>query len=82
MVLCSEPATQPPFGGALERINGAGYPFVMHYTITGYPGALDLATRPAEAAITDFQALSRLLGVRRLIWRYDPVLIGSIRPKA
>ena len=71
-----------PFSGALERINGAGYPFVMHYTITGYPRALDLATPPAEAAIADFQALSRLWGARRLIWRYDPVLISSITPKA
>lgn len=66
-----------PFGGALEHINGSGYPFIFHYTITGYPRELDLATPPAEAAINDFRALSSLWGARRLIWRYDPVLITS-----
>ncbi|MBT3884975.1 MAG: DUF1848 domain-containing protein [Rhodospirillaceae bacterium] len=71
-----------PFGSALEHINGAGYPFVLHYTITGYPRELDLATPPAEAAIADFLALSRLWGARRLIWRYDPVLISSMTPKS
>ena len=69
-----------PFGAALEHVNGAGYPFTLHYTITGYPRELDAATPPTEAAIDDFLSLSSLWGARRLIWRYDPVLISSITP--
>ncbi|MFP6732274.1 MAG: DUF1848 domain-containing protein [Rhodospirillales bacterium] len=71
-----------PFGAVLKSVAGAGYPFILHYTITGYPKQLDLATMPTDAAIADFRALSRKWGARRMVWRYDPVLISSVTPAA
>ena len=30
-----------PFLPGLERLEAAGYPFALHYTLTGYPRALE-----------------------------------------
>lgn len=53
------------------------YPYYFQYTITGYgkdvePGLPD----KKEAVIPLFLELSRRLGPKRVIWRYDPILFS------
>lgn len=69
-----------PFAATLERVSSLGIPFVVQFTATGYPRALDAHTvRPAEAA-GQIAALSARHGRRSVVWRYDPVVITSLTP--
>ena len=69
-----------PFGAALEDVRQRGWPFVMQFTITGYPRALDAATVLPEVAAAQARALARAYGRRTVVWRYDPVVFSSITP--
>jgi hypothetical protein len=67
-----------PFRLALESIVRRGTPFVVSYTITNYPRALEVATIEAERAIAAVHELSRLYGPRTVVWRYDPILASTL----
>jgi hypothetical protein len=71
-----------PFFGVLDEVRRRGFPFVVQYTITGYPRALDQATIPADQAIDHLHRLSRRFGKAVSVWRYDPVVITSSTPAA
>ncbi len=67
-----------PFRPALERIVRRGSPFIVQYTITNYPRALEAATIEAERAIEAVHELARLYGKRTVVWRYDPILASTL----
>ncbi len=69
-----------PFEGALGEVAARGIPFVVHYTITGYPRPLEPSVVPAEAAAAQAAALAERYGRRSLVWRYDPVFVTSLTP--
>ena len=55
-----------------------GYPYYFQFTLTGYgreiePGLPD----KRSVLIPVFQELSRRIGSRRVIWRYDPVFLSG-----
>jgi len=66
-----------PFISKLEELERLGYPFVMHFTITGLPRYLEEVVPPAEASVEVFRHLSRLFSTGRIMWRYDPVFLGK-----
>ncbi len=68
-----------PFADILNHLRNQ-YPFVVHYTITGYPRALEASVAGTERAIGLVRALSRDHGVRSVIWRYDPIVSSSLTP--
>ena len=55
-------------------------PFMVQFTITGYPRPLEPHVIDAEAAIAQVQALRAQWGPRAVVWRYDPILISSLTP--
>ena len=55
-------------------------PFMVQFTITGYPRPLEPYVIDAEAAVAQVQSLRRDWGVRAVVWRYDPILISSLTP--
>jgi hypothetical protein len=55
-------------------------PFVVHYTVTGYPRAIDAHTPRAAEAVAGISALAARYGPRAVVWRYDPVLMTSLTP--
>ena len=55
-------------------------PFMVQFTITGYPRPLEPHVIDAEAAVAQVQALRRDWGARAAVWRYDPILISSLTP--
>jgi hypothetical protein len=71
-----------PFGAALEAVAARGLPFVVHYTITGYPRALEASVIPAARSVALVRALAARYGPRAVVWRYDPLLITSLTPPA
>ena len=69
-----------PFLAGLEVLAAAGYPFVVQYTLTGYPRPLERSVAPVEASIETMRRISRRYGPRALVWRYDPVMLSSLTP--
>ena len=67
-----------PFMPQLEILTERGYPFVVHYTITGYPRAIEPAVLPADRAIEQMRILREKYGPRAAVWRYDPIAITSL----
>ncbi len=68
-----------PLAPSLDRV-AAVAPYVVQYTITGYPRSLETSTIPAGQAVADLRDLRRRGGPRVAVWRYDPILITSATP--
>lgn len=64
-----------PFMRALGAVAAQGRPFVVHYTIIGYPRTIDANVVAPALAIASAREIARLHGPRRVVWRYDPILL-------
>lgn len=69
-----------PFRDALAEVRRAGLPFVVQYTITGYPRALETSVIEAGRAVELVLRLAEAFGPRAVVWRYDPIVITSLTP--
>lgn len=69
-----------PFADCLTQVAAQAVPFMLHYTLTGYPRALEERVPGVEAGIAQIKALARRFGPRAVVWRYDPVLLTSLTP--
>ena len=49
-------------------------PFIVQFTITGYPRALENSVIGVEEAVSQLCELRRRFGKRVAVWRYDPVV--------
>jgi hypothetical protein len=66
-----------PFRPVLEDL---AEPFMVQFTITGYPRLLDARTPSPETAIAQVRELAKQYGDRSVVWRYDPILITDVTP--
>ncbi|GKH45678.1 DUF1848 domain-containing protein [Anaerotruncus massiliensis (ex Togo et al. 2019)] len=71
-----------PMLDALPRIEAAGYPFYFQFTLTPYGPRTEPGLPPKEELVRAFWALSRRLGPKRVVWRYDPVMVDGRYPTA
>ncbi|MDR3515560.1 MAG: DUF1848 domain-containing protein [Azospirillaceae bacterium] len=69
-----------PFQDALGALCQAGLPFVVQYTVTGYPRALETAIGDPARSIALIHELAQRHGRRSVVWRYDPILITDLTP--
>lgn len=69
-----------PFFDPLEAIHRRGLPFVVHYTITGYPTALERSVPEWEQSVALFRTLRESYGARAAVWRYDPIIESDLTP--
>lgn len=69
-----------PLLSFLDEMDARGYRYYFHYTITGYPKAIESHNPPVEQAIKVFRHLSDRVSSDRVRWRYDPILISSVTP--
>ena len=69
-----------PFGGGLEAVTALELPFLVQFTVTGYPAALERSTIDAGRALAQMRDVRARWGARALVWRYDPVLFSSLTP--
>jgi Domain of unknown function (DUF1848) len=55
-------------------------PFMVQFTLTGYPRPLEPGVIDREAALDQLRALRKAWGPRAAVWRYDPILISTLTP--
>ena len=67
-----------PFSESLNDVHEQGYPFVVQYTINGYPRALESRVVDHQKAVDSFADASRRYGQRSLVWRYDTVILSTL----
>jgi hypothetical protein len=66
-----------PFFDALKQVRDLGYPFVLQYTINGYPRKLEFSVTDADRSIELASRVALEFGPRVLVWRYDPIILSS-----
>ena len=64
-----------PFARGLEAVAEQGKPFVVQYTIIGYPRSIDTNVIDPDLAIANARAIAAAYGKRIVVWRYDPILL-------
>lgn len=69
-----------PFLPSLPTVRRLGFPFLVQYTITGYPHELEERVCDCTQTIASLRAVAALYGPSVPVWRYDPVLITSLTP--
>ena len=67
-----------PFLKHLSEVKRRGYPFIVQYTITGYPRELEFRVIDFNHTIEHMKALADMFGPDVAIWRYDPIVISSL----
>lgn len=66
-----------PFFPVLRRLERRGYPSLFHVTVTGLGARLEPRAPDTESAVLALRALSSIVGPRRVLWRFDPLLPGE-----
>jgi hypothetical protein len=61
----------------LDEIDDRGMHPCFQFTFTGYGAPLEARTPSWSTALGQFQLLAKRYGPRRVVWRYDPIVIGS-----
>lgn len=69
-----------PFLPYLQEVHALGYPFIVNYTINGYPRELESAVIDAERSIELFKRVRDSYGPHVPVWRYDTILETSLTP--
>ena len=69
-----------PFADGLEAVSALGIPFVVQYTVTGYPRALERSVIEPGRAVVQLRRVRERWGPRAAVWRYDPVVLTSLTP--
>ncbi|PKU23523.1 DUF1848 domain-containing protein [Telmatospirillum siberiense] len=69
-----------PFLPALAEVRRAGLPFIVQYTLTGYPRALEEGVIDEATSLALIRRLSDEYGSRAVVWRYDPILLTELTP--
>jgi DNA repair photolyase len=61
----------------LPKVDDMGYRFYILFTLNAYPKVLEPNLPPLAERISTFIELSERLGPRRVIWRYDPIILSN-----
>lgn len=67
-----------PFVHHLETIRETGYPFIIQYTINGYPRTLEFSVVDAERSVKHMHQIADRYGPRVAVWRYDTIVFTSV----
>lgn len=69
-----------PFMDVLPEVKRLGFPFLVQYTINGYPRALESRVVDARRSVEHVIFVGKEFGSRVPVWRYDPIIISSLTP--
>jgi hypothetical protein len=61
----------------LGELDDMGYRYYFQFTICNYPRDIEQYLPPLSERIATAVELARRIGPRRVIWRYDPIIISS-----
>lgn len=62
----------------LKELDGAGFRYYFQYTILNNPRLIDPKSPSVETSIKNLHELASLVGPKRVIWRYDPVVFSNV----
>ena len=60
------------------EINREGFPFIILYSINGYPHGLERAVINVDRSVELFKQTAAEYGPRVCVWRYDPIVFSSL----
>lgn len=66
-----------PFDDTLSEIHQLGYPFVVQYTINGYPRALEARVIDTHRSVKSFRSAAEKYGEHAVVWRYDTIIFTT-----
>lgn len=66
-----------PMLGRLPELDRMGYPYYFQFTITPYGSDMERSLPEKERILKTFERLSKMIGPRRVLWRYDPILLNE-----
>src|SRR5271156_2655454 len=69
-----------PFMEVLPEVRQLGFPFIIQYTINGYPRALESRVVDSERSIQHMRTVAKEYGTRVPVWRYDTIVFSSLTP--
>ena len=69
-----------PFFKQLDLIEKMGYNYLFHFTLNNYPSDFEPGVPSVSQRLDAFKSLSNRIGPKRIIWRYDPVVLSSLTP--
>ncbi len=73
------------FGPVLQRLDelrAYSRPFLVQYTVTGYPRSIEAAVIEPRRAIDHIRELAERVHLSCAVWRYDPILLTTLTPAA
>jgi hypothetical protein len=59
---------------------GERYPFLCHFTITGYPPSLEPSSPPVETAVAQAREVAARWSSAHVLWRFDPIILTPETP--
>ena len=66
-----------PLLDRIDELDRMGYRYYFQFTLTAYDSRFEPGVPPLEERLKSFCALSERVGPKRVIWRYDPIVIGN-----
>lgn len=69
-----------PFFKRLGLIDEIGYNYLFLYTLNDYPPVLEPRVPSISERLRAFKELSAKIGPKRVVWRYDPIILSSLTP--
>ncbi len=64
----------------LAELDQRGLNYYFQFTLNPYKNPFEPNLPPLEERIHTFRTLAELIGPRRLVWRYDPLILSSRTP--
>lgn len=66
-----------PLFGKLAELDARGFRYYFQFTLLDNPREVDPKSPPVAAAVATFRELAARIGPDRVIWRYDPIVLGN-----
>jgi hypothetical protein len=67
-----------PFLKHLDEVRSREFPFIIQYTINGYPRSLEFSVVDSTRSVEHMKYLHDQFGPRVATWRYDTILFSSV----
>jgi Domain of unknown function (DUF1848) len=69
-----------PFFAHLDELDNLGFRYYFQFTLNDYGPGLERRVPPIWDRIDTFCRLAERLGPKRVIWRYDPIILSNQTP--
>lgn len=66
-----------PMFSDFDEFDSRGFRYYFQFTLNDYPKELEPLIPDFDTRLNTFLELSRRIGPRRVIWRYDPIIISN-----